>query len=153
MIDRRSFLTSGVALATALTVAPSVGGSATQASAGTTSPEPTLALIDRQLDGSAEFAANARARGWRTIEFTRDSAGVWMRDLEPRLRLGPVAIAGYTSAATLFCLDLLARDYGARTMQRDESAAAVTWVIASSPGRRAPLAPAGVRTPRSDSHA
>ena len=51
------------------------------------------------------------------FEFTSDVADVWMHELEPRLRAGPLEIVGHTSAATLFCLELLARDYGARTVQ------------------------------------
>ena len=58
---------------------------------------------------------------------------------------GPIAIAGYTSAATWFCLDLLSRDFGARTVQRTAEAEAVSFVISQTPGRRAALAPAAVR--------
>jgi len=109
--------------------------------------------VDRHLDGSAQFAADAGARGVRTFEFTRDVAEVWMRELEPRLRAGPVAIAGYTSAATLFCLDILARDFGACTVQRVDAGAAVYFLISQSPGRRAALAPAAVRAQWSATHA
>ena len=76
-----------------------------------------------------------------------------MRELEPRLRAGPLTIVGHTSAATLFCLDFLARDYGARTVRRAEHGAAVSFVISRRPGRRAALAPAAVRAQWSDSHA
>jgi hypothetical protein len=112
-----------------------------------------LALVDRDLPGSEAFAAAARANGVVTIELTRDLASVWMSELEPRLRAGPVAIAGYTNAATLFCLDLLARDFGARTVRRADAGAAVSFVISQSPGRRAPLAPAAVRAQWRSSHA
>ena len=146
MIDRRLFIRSGVALASALAIWPRQGGAEVRASAASLdSAQPSLALVDRHLAGSADFAAAARSRGLRTLEFTRDVAGLWMRELEPRLRLGPVAFAGYTSAATLFCLDLLARDYGARTVRRADGGAAVSFVISSSAGRRAPLAPAAIR--------
>jgi hypothetical protein len=70
---------------------------------------------------------------------------VWMHELEPRLRTGTLTIMGRTSAATLFCLDYLARDYGARTVQRAEHGAAVSFVISQNPARRAPLAPAALR--------
>ncbi len=99
------------------------------------------------------LAADARAQGLGVVEFSGDVAGVWMRELEPRLRAGPLTIVGHTSAATLFCLDFLARDYGARTVQRAEHGAAVSFVISQRPGRRAALAPAAVRAQWSDSHA
>jgi hypothetical protein len=76
-----------------------------------------------------------------------------MRDIEPRLRAGPVAIAGYTSAATWFCIDLLARDFGARTVQWSDETEAVSFVISQAPGRRAALAPAAVRAQWSARHA
>jgi hypothetical protein len=112
-----------------------------------------VALVDRSLPGAARFAADARARGVRTLEFARDAADLWMREIEPRLRAGPVAIAGRTSAATAFCVELLARDYGARIVQRTEQGEAVTFVISQSPGQRAALAPAAVRAQWSHSHA
>ena len=72
------------------------------------------------------------------FEFTSDVAEVWMRELEPRLRVARLEILGYTSPATAFCLDLLARDYGADPAQ---PLGASTWLIATNPARRAPLAP------------
>ena len=114
---------------------------------------PRVALVDRSLAGSDAVAADARAQGLRVVEFSGDVAGVWMRELEPRLRAGPLTIVGHTSAATLFCLDFLARDYGARTVRRAEHGAAVSFVISQRPGRRAALTPAAVRAQWSDSHA
>jgi hypothetical protein len=156
MVDRRSFITSTIAFATAVAV-----GNDGQARAKAVTPAATLlapaesgvALLDRSLDGSAEFAAAARARGVVTLEFTVDVARLWMRELEPRLRSGPIGIAGYTSDATWFCLDLLARDFGASTVQRAVENDAVRFVISQTPGRRAALAPAAVRAQWSDRHA
>ena len=76
-----------------------------------------------------------------------------MHELEPRLRTDPTTIAGYTSAATWFCLDLLARDFGARTVQHTVENDAVYFVISQTPGRRAALAPAAVRAQWSSRHA
>ena len=45
-----------------------------------------------------------------------------MQTLEPRLKAGPVALAGLTKAAPLFCLEYLARNYGLRTVYRIEHA-------------------------------
>ena len=144
MIDRRSFLQSSIALGAVLATLP--------ASARTVATTVSLVLVDRQVVGSAEFAAAARARELQVLEFTGDVARLWMSEVEPRFRLGPLAIAGYTSAATLFCLDFLARDYGARTVER-VAAGAVRWLISSDPGRRAALAPAMVRARARELHA
>ena len=151
MVDRRSFITSAVAFATAVAVGRSEASTLTDTVLAPT--ESTVALVDRSLGGSAAFAAAARARGLRTLEFTVDAASVWMRELEPSLRSGPIAIAGYTSAATWFCLDLLARDFGACTLRRTADVEAVNFVISQTPGRRAALTPARVRAQWRPRHA
>jgi hypothetical protein len=143
MISRRSFMTSGVAVAAAAAAWPARSGATAPSStnAGNGAAGAVIALVDRELEGSQSFAANARASGLRVLEFTSDAAGHWMHELEPRLRLGSAVIDGYTSAATLFCLELLARDYGARVVQRSGGAAGVAWIVSSNPMQRAPLAP------------
>jgi hypothetical protein len=147
MIDRRVFIHGAVAAALAGVAPCAAAGAAARPSAA----HRDLALVDRALAGSASFAFEARARGIALHEFSSDAAGVWMRELEPRLRTGFVAIEGYTSAATLFCLELLARDYGACVMRRKDTPAGVIWTVSSSPIRRAPLAPLSSR--RSAAHA
>jgi hypothetical protein len=138
MIDRRRFMQSSVALGAALATG-SASGSRTSANAS------AIAVVDRQIPGSAAFSAERRSLDLPTLEFTGDVAGLWMCELEPRLRAGPVVIEGHTSAATQFCLEFLARDFGARTVHRVESGAAVTWILSSSPARRAALAPIASR--------
>ena len=149
MIDRRAFLTGSV-LAAAAATWPARGAANVLSRIAAGLPEASLALVDRCLDGTAAFVAEARAQGFCVVEFSGDVAGVWMRELEPRLRAGTLTIVGCTSAATLFCLDFLARDYGARTVQRAEHGAAVTFVISQRSGRRAALAPAALRAQGSD---
>ena len=151
MVDRRSFITSTIAFATA--VAAGHEGRSRASTPADTVLESAVALVDRSLGGSAAFAAAARALGLGILEFTVDVARVWMRELEPQLRSGPVTIAGYTSPATWFCLDLLSRDFGASTVQRTVENDAVSFVISQTPGRRAALAPAAVRAQWSDRHA
>lgn len=148
MVDRRAFITSTIAIATAVAV-----GNESAAATAPAPAESAVVLVDRSLAGSAALAAAARARGLETFEFTGDLAAVWMRELEPRLRLGPIAIEGYTSASTWFCLDLMARDFGARTLERSVEADAMRFVISQIPGRRAALAPAAVRTQWRERHA
>ena len=151
MVDRRAFLTGTGAFAAMLAMWPArvVASGATWTAAGV----PSVVLVDGRLDASDALAADARAQGLRVVEFSGDVAGVWMRELEPSLRAGALTIVGHTSAATLFCLDFLARDYGARTVQRAEHGGVVSFVISQRPGRRAALAPAAVRAQWSASHA
>ena len=156
MVDRRSFITSSVAFATAVAVGNHAHARSLAGTPADTLRVPTVsgvALVDRSLGGSAAFAAAARARGLVTLDFTADVARLWMHELEPRLRSEPTTIAGYTSAATWFCLDFLARDFGARTVQHTIETDAVRFVISQTPGRRAALAPAAVRAQWRSRHA
>jgi hypothetical protein len=150
MIDRRSFLTGGAALAAGLTAWPA-RAAASPTNADASAALPSLVLVDRQLDGSSAIAANARASGVIVREFTSDAGNAWMRELEPRFRLGSVVIDGYTGAPTLFCLELLARDYGARVVRRRDASGGVIWRLSSNPLQRAALAP--LQSPRGVTHA
>ncbi|HJR70297.1 MAG TPA: hypothetical protein VKA43_09685 [Gammaproteobacteria bacterium] len=143
MVSRRAFVEGGLGLAAGLAAWPAHATRArredTFGSTETVTPAPLrVAVVDRGVAGSAAFAAAARARGLRVFEFTSDVAQVWMRELEPRLRLGALEILGYSSPATSFCLELLARDFGAGAAQ---PLGVSTWLIATNPARRAPLAP------------
>jgi len=149
MIDRRVFIYGAAGVAAALAGVPPSAGARPAADPSGIAPD--VVLVDRHLAGSGSFAAAARARGIAPHEFASDVAGVWMRELEPRLRTGAVAIEGYTSAATLFCLELLARDYGACVVRRSDAPAGVHWIVSSTPILRAPLAPLPSR--RSAAHA
>jgi hypothetical protein len=101
----------------------------------------SLVIIDRSLRQAAGFAAEAMVAGYVQL-FERDAAALWMNEIEPRLRAGPVAIGGLTSAGTLFCLELMARDYGAEVEQRQAvDSDAVRWLLRTQPERRAALAP------------
>lgn len=142
MVDRRFFLTSNIALGATLLSWPLCGPAATRTRAAAWPPESALAIVDAQLDKAEAVAAHTRRNGVRTLEFAGDVAGLWMREIEPLLRAGPTALAGYTGAATLFCLDLLARDFGARLRQRADATPGVLWVLSSTPLERAALAPA-----------
>jgi hypothetical protein len=146
MVDRRVFMRSGLVLAAA-----ALGGATLGATASPSAGIPDVAVIDRRLAASDAFGAKLRSRGVTPVEFSSDAAGVWMREIEPRLRAGPVTVEGYTGAATLFCLEFLARDYGARVVRRSETADGVAWLLSSRPLHRAALAP--TQTSRSASHA
>lgn len=78
-----------------------------------------VAYDDASADGPA-FAAAAAARGARVAYLGPDPGSFWMSTLEPRLERGPVAIAGLTAGAPLFCLEYLARDHGLELVYRIE---------------------------------
>jgi hypothetical protein len=153
MIDRRMFLQDSALLAVSLAAWPVLGARAEDAVMPERFAGARMALVDRRIPGSADFAAEALRLRLPLFEFDADVATLWMSELLPRLRAGTLAAAGYSSAATLFCLDLLARDFGARTVRRAEAGAVVSFVISQNPGRRAALAPAAVRAHWSEPHA
>ncbi len=141
MVNRRDFVAGSAALA-GLTAVPMVPGFAAPEPVAAMPAAARLVIVDRALPQAAAFAAESVAAGQATRFFDRDVAGLWMNEIEPRLRAGPVAIAGLTGAATLFCLDFLARDYGAHVVRRNAAEPdAVRWTIATHAERRAPLAP------------
>jgi hypothetical protein len=141
MVNRRNFVAGSAALA-ALTAVPLARSRAASPRSEQVMGAAQLVIVDRALPEASAFAAEAIAAGHDTRLFDRDVGALWMNEIEPRLRLGPVAIAGLTGAATLFCLDFLARDYGAHVVQRNAAAPdAVSWMIATHAERRASLAP------------
>jgi hypothetical protein len=141
MVNRRDFVGAGAALAGALTMAPLARARRSLPTVADLDAA-SVVIVDRAVAAAAAFTAEAIAAGIDTQLFERDAAGLWMNEIEPRLRAGPTKIAGLTSAATLFCLDFMARDYGAAIIARAAVGNdAVTWVLATQPARRAPLAP------------
>ena len=138
MVNRRDFVAGSAALAAVGTLpfARSLAAGAQAVPAGA-----QLVIVDGVLPDAPAFAAQSVAAGYDTRLFDRDVGALWMNEIEPRLRAGPVAIAGLTGAATLFCLDVLARDYGAHIVERNAVSDGVSWTIATHPERRAPLAP------------
>ena len=107
MVDRRRFMQSSLAFYAALAA---WGASSSSRRAAAPIGSASIVLVDRYLAGSTGFAAGARLRDLDTLEFAGDVGGLWMREIEPRLRGGPVTIAGYTSATTLFCLEKAVRN-------------------------------------------
>jgi hypothetical protein len=75
-------------------------------------------LFDDMSAEGASFGAEAAARGALTRAVGIDLGSIWMQEIEPRWKDGPIAIAGLTRGAALFCLELLARDYGMGVVYR-----------------------------------
>jgi hypothetical protein len=124
MRSRRELMRAGIAFA-AIAAAPVVlgRGAVRRSLAGAMSATPIL-IADRALPEAAAFGAVARSRGFAVREFDGDVGPLWMNLIELRLRAGAVSILGATSAATLFCIETLARDYGATAVARADARAA-----------------------------
>jgi hypothetical protein len=69
-------------------------------------------LFDNTSADGAAFGAEAAARGAATRAVGIDLGSLWMHEIAPQWKDRPAAIAGLTSGPHLFCLELLARDYG-----------------------------------------
>jgi hypothetical protein len=143
--SRRRFLVSGVAVTTL--AAGTVAGLGSNAHAAfvrqrgessfdalwrsllarTRHPLHAAVFANDEALGAAFGAAAARA-GVAPAPVGPDVGGLWRDRLEPRLRrvnaAGPIAVAGLTAGAPLFCLEFLARDYGLRPRYRLEHAGA-----------------------------
>lgn len=120
-MNRRKFCLSSVAAA----MAGAAVGSASQWPAAATRGIPLYIYVyDRRYAASRDFGAAA--------EHARSTAGIaavggdittlWSRDLRPRWSAGGGAIAGMTTARTLFCLEQLAKDHWMRVVLRAEHA-------------------------------
>jgi hypothetical protein len=72
------------------------------------------AVFDERFAGPCAFAAGAAERRIPTAAIRGDITSLFFDDLDLRWKQGPVVLGGYTTAASLFCLDLLARDRGMR---------------------------------------
>lgn len=72
------------------------------------------AVFDERFEPACAFGAGAAERGIPTAAIRGDITRLFFDDLDLRWRRGPILFAGYTTPASLFCLDLLARDRGMR---------------------------------------
>lgn len=86
-------------------------------------------LFDQTSAEGAEFGAEAVSLGGATRAVGGDAGGAWMNEIEPRWKRGPAAIAGLTGRASLFCLELLARDYGMGVVYCAEHSLAASGVV------------------------
>ena len=75
-------------------------------------------LYDNDSDAGRAFGAEAARRGLRTRGVGLDLGGLWLHEIGPRWQRGPAALAGLTRGAPLFCLELLAQDYGMSVVYR-----------------------------------
>jgi hypothetical protein len=81
---------------------------------------PLRVIFDRTLHAGLAFGVAAERSGMHVDAVGADLGSYWMRTLEPLLKRAPLTLAGLTAGAPLFCLELLCRDYGLRTVYRIE---------------------------------
>lgn len=122
MTNRRNFLKmSAAAFAVPSTI---TNASSLLFSNPTTNPgfksTPALykVIFDDRFQESRSFAKEANRFGSTTFSINGDITEVWYRDLYLKWQQKPVAIAGLTTAASLFCLEQLARDQQLRVVFR-----------------------------------
>ncbi len=129
-MNRRIFCLSGVAAAICGAAGGSAGLPAAEHAAqpAPADSEPRVKLYkfiyDRRFSAGRAFGAAA--------EYVRSTAGtkpvggditaLWSLDLRPQWSAGGGAIAGMTTARTLFCLEQLAKDHWMRVVVRAEHA-------------------------------
>jgi hypothetical protein len=139
-MDRRKFCLSSAAAA----ISGAAAGMACVPAAGQMSPAmPAVAPIlplykfiyDHRYPAARTFGA--AASGMRTVAIDGDITALWSRDLRAQWSAGAGAIAGMTTARSLFCLEQLAKDHWMRVLIRAEHAVeaheAAHWMTASSP--------------------
>lgn len=128
-VNRREFLQTGMAAS----VLMATGGIAS--AAVDDQARLSMVIVDERFPESVAFGRSREHRGSPVRMLERDRRGditsLWYHDLYYRWEQGPMAMAGLTTAGSLFCLQLLAQDKGMRLVAREEQAdGLVRWAIA-----------------------
>jgi len=95
-------------------------------------------VYDSRFAAGRMFGNAAASGGRRAVAVRGDVTSVWLESLLPHWsgcdRSSVGAVAGLTTAASLFCLEQLAKDHWLSVVQRGAAradSALVSWVIAS----------------------
>lgn len=138
MNSRRDFLKISAAFSGWLAGAAQAASPLTLPGATSTvqSGELYKVLGDARHPASVAFVAAAEADGLRGhVLSSGDISKLWLNELQAVWQSAPVAIAGLTDAAPLFCLEQLAGQYGLRVLQREtvvteQGTTLLAWLIA-----------------------
>ena len=99
---------------------------------------PSQLIFDERFPAGVALAQQFHQHGVPIHAITGDVTTLWYHDLYFRWQNDPQPIAGITTAASLFCLEILARDAGLRVTDRREQAdGLVSWTIGPRPARLA----------------
>jgi hypothetical protein len=129
-MNRREICLSSVAAAISGAVAGLLGLPAAGQTARLTPAASTPAVrlykyvYDRRYSAARAFGIGAEFAGCSAgiVAIGGDMTTLWSRDLRPQWSAGGGAIAGMTTARTLFCLEQLAQDHWMRVVIRVEHA-------------------------------
>jgi hypothetical protein len=105
--NRREFLQAGIAVSL-LPLLSQKGLSAAGPSAF------DKVIFDQRFPKARNFAQQAREAGLDCVSIQGDITDLYFHDLSLRWNRGPTTIAGLSAKASLFCLEMLARDCGMR---------------------------------------
>ncbi len=108
LADRRTFLKAGLGVCAAAISAPASAQACSY----------YKVVFDERFDDPRAFAAGAKQRRISPVAIRGDVTSLFFDDLDARWKQGPVHLAGFTTPAALFCLDLLARDRRMRVSHR-----------------------------------
>ncbi len=109
MPNRREFLQTGIAVSL-LPLLPRKGFSA----AAPRASDFDKVIFDHQFLKARDFAQQVREAGQDCVAIEGDITHLYFHDLSLRWNRGPTTIAGLSTKASLFCLEMLARDRGMR---------------------------------------
>jgi hypothetical protein len=88
------------------------------------------AIFDERFPTSVSFARAWHRLGAPVHAIRGDVTALWYDDLYFAWKHGPIALAGMTTAESLFCLETLARDAGHRvTSRQTHEDGLVSWAI------------------------
>lgn len=107
MPNRREFLQGGIAVSL-LPLLSRKGFSAVPPRAL------DMVVFDQRFHKGREFAQHAREAGLDCAAIEGDITRLYFKDLSLRWNRGPTTLAGLSTKASLFCLEMLARDHGMR---------------------------------------
>jgi hypothetical protein len=85
---------------------------------------PHLVIYDERFEAAQRFAVSVRSIPAPVHPIRGDVTQLWYSQLQPLWKRAPVAIAGLTTYAVMFCLEQLARDQQLRMIRYDAGKAA-----------------------------
>ena len=107
MPNRREFLQAGIAASLLPLLSPKA----------LSAPGPRafdMVIFDQRFPQARDFAQRAREARLDCVAIEGDITHLYFHDLSLRWHRGPTTIAGLSTKASLFCLEMLARDRGMR---------------------------------------
>lgn len=116
MASRREFLQFGIA-ASALPITGAGGLSSDLLTSNEPARTPLYKVVfDERFPDSVAFGIEMKRLGVPAHGINGDITDFWLRDLDPRWKRGPVAIAGLTAHGPVFCLERLSWDHHLRVV-------------------------------------